>query len=236
MREPTFQACLGRCPGALGRPWPTPPCPREALVDGIVRTGGLARCPRANPRPWPQEALADAQVPSSGRALGRLGRCGRALGRPWPKPPSPRQAVPSGRPQPIPRCPRAHRGLGRCPREALADAPETSLGCALGRPWVANTKSAEVPGSRCSPSPRGHDGGAMALYVGGVEAPLKNLGLPGSLLRPLNPRGESLKTKRGSSIGEGRSGGGTNRSDKGLNLSGSWQQGHSATYNTPSRI
>ena len=31
-------------------------------------------------------------------------------------------------------------------------------------------------------------------------------------------------------------GGGSNLSDKGLNLSGSWQQGHSATYNTPSRI
>ena len=30
--------------------------------------------------------------------------------------------------------------------------------------------------------------------------------------------------------------GGTNRSDIGLNLNGSWQQGHSATYNTPSRI
>lgn len=30
--------------------------------------------------------------------------------------------------------------------------------------------------------------------------------------------------------------GGTNRSDKGLNLSGSWQQGHSAAYNTPSHI
>ena len=30
--------------------------------------------------------------------------------------------------------------------------------------------------------------------------------------------------------------GGANRSDIGLNLSGSWQQGHSATYNTPSRI
>jgi len=30
--------------------------------------------------------------------------------------------------------------------------------------------------------------------------------------------------------------GGTNRSDMGLNLSGSWQQGHSTTYNTPSRI
>ncbi|DAD49502.1 TPA_asm: hypothetical protein HUJ06_031852 [Nelumbo nucifera] len=28
----------------------------------------------------------------------------------------------------------------------------------------------------------------------------------------------------------------TNRCDRGLNLSGSWQQGHSATYNTPSRI
>ncbi|CAN7088376.1 unnamed protein product [Brassica rapa subsp. narinosa] len=31
-------------------------------------------------------------------------------------------------------------------------------------------------------------------------------------------------------------GGGSNRSDKGLNLSGSWQQGHSATYNTPSHV
>ncbi|CAF2086225.1 unnamed protein product, partial [Brassica napus] len=29
--------------------------------------------------------------------------------------------------------------------------------------------------------------------------------------------------------------GGSNLSDKGLNLSGSWQQGHSATYNTPSQ-
>ncbi|PHT26069.1 hypothetical protein CQW23_34311 [Capsicum baccatum] len=40
------------------------------------------------------------------------------------------------------------------------------------------------------------------------------------------------------SIGDGRQDGwigwgGMNRSDKGLNLSGSWQQGHSATYNTP---
>lgn len=41
------------------------------------------------------------------------------------------------------------------------------------------------------------------------------------------------KTKR---MGRGGKGGGTNRSDAGLNLSGSWQQGHSATYNTPSRI
>src|SRR5512144_927936 len=41
----------------------------------------------------------------------------------------------------------------------------------------------------------------------------------------------------GGRIGEEVCGlGGTNRSDKGLNLSGSWQQGHSATYNTPSRI
>ena len=39
-----------------------------------------------------------------------------------------------------------------------------------------------------------------------------------------------------SEFGGGGDGGGTNRSDAGLNLSGSWQQGHSATYNTPSRI
>ncbi|CAN6972970.1 unnamed protein product [Brassica rapa subsp. trilocularis] len=31
-------------------------------------------------------------------------------------------------------------------------------------------------------------------------------------------------------------GGGSNLRDKGLNLSGSWQQGHSATYNTPSHV
>ena len=41
---------------------------------------------------------------------------------------------------------------------------------------------------------------------------------------------------RGGRTKSGREGGGTNRSDAGLNLSGSWQQGHSATYNTPSRI
>ncbi|PHT26133.1 Regulator of rDNA transcription protein 15 [Capsicum baccatum] len=49
------------------------------------------------------------------------------------------------------------------------------------------------------------------------------------------------RTNARTSFGDGRQGGwigwgGTNRSDKGLNLSGSWQQGHSATYNTPSHI
>ena len=34
----------------------------------------------------------------------------------------------------------------------------------------------------------------------------------------------------------GSCGGGTNPCDMGLDLSGSWQQGHSATYNAPSRI
>ncbi|PHT25106.1 Regulator of rDNA transcription protein 15 [Capsicum baccatum] len=50
-----------------------------------------------------------------------------------------------------------------------------------------------------------------------------------------------LRTNARTSFGDWRQGGwigwgGANRSDKGLNLSGSWQQGHSATYNTPSRI
>ena len=34
----------------------------------------------------------------------------------------------------------------------------------------------------------------------------------------------------------GVEGGGTNPCDAGLDLSGSWQQGHSATYNAPSRF
>ena len=37
-------------------------------------------------------------------------------------------------------------------------------------------------------------------------------------------------------VGAGRGVGGTNPCDVGLDLSGSWQQGHSATYNAPSRI
>lgn len=48
------------------------------------------------------------------------------------------------------------------------------------------------------------------------------------------PLGVYFRKRKNPSMG--REGGGTNRSDKGLNLSGSWQQGHSATYNTPSRI
>jgi len=60
-------------------------------------------------------------------------------------------------------------------------------------------------------------------------------------LNPLHPRELTSvtiwKSKNASWGGTlMRGGGGTNLSDIGLNLSGSWQQGHSATYNTPSRI
>jgi hypothetical protein len=53
-----------------------------------------------------------------------------------------------------------------------------------------------------------------------------------------SPSAPSLTSRcfRGQIDRVGWMGGGTNRSDTGLNLSGSWQQGHSATYNTPSRI
>ena len=53
-----------------------------------------------------------------------------------------------------------------------------------------------------------------------------------------SPSAPSLTSRcfRGQIDRDGWMGGGTNRSDTGLNLSGSWQQGHSATYNTPSRI
>ena len=37
-------------------------------------------------------------------------------------------------------------------------------------------------------------------------------------------------------VGGKGEGGGTNLCDVGMDLSGSWQQGHSATYNAPSRI
>ena len=57
-----------------------------------------------------------------------------------------------------------------------------------------------------------------------VPANARILVAPSSARKPLVATGEMEKE-----------GGGTNRSDIGLNLSGSWQQGHSATYNTPSR-
>ncbi|KAF3617356.1 Cytochrome likeTBP [Capsicum annuum] len=58
--------------------------------------------------------------------------------------------------------------------------------------------------------------------------------------RTRNTWWEFSRTVAQSSFRDGRKNGwigwgGTNRSDKGLNLSGSWQQGHSATYNTPSK-
>ena len=52
---------------------------------------------------------------------------------------------------------------------------------------------------------------------------------PGDLAGPGRARG-------GTCAGRGGEGGGTNPCDAGLDLSGSWQQGHSATYNAPSRI
>ena len=48
--------------------------------------------------------------------------------------------------------------------------------------------------------------------------------------------GGSWKIYREPSSRQKWCGGGTNPCDVGLDLSGSWQQGHSATYNAPSRI
>ena len=50
--------------------------------------------------------------------------------------------------------------------------------------------------------------------------------------------GTAATVARGSSLRlpVGVEGGGTNPCDAGLDLSGSWQQGHSATYNAPSRF
>lgn len=57
-----------------------------------------------------------------------------------------------------------------------------------------------------------------------------------SIRRKCNPGSYLWKKSMKMLEGGTKERGGTNRSDKGLNLSGSWQQGHSATYNTPSRI
>ena len=69
--------------------------------------------------------------------------------------------------------------------------------------------------------------GALARCGGpgtwGIPSPSRGMRMGRRSLGPILRRG----------MGGGR--GGTNRSDMGLNLSGSWQQGHSATYNTPSR-
>ena len=81
-----------------------------------------------------------------------------------------------------------------------------------------------VPGLNLDGLP---DGGLRTLrnfffpLIGSVEATYGMGAVAASALFPIK------KDKR--------IGGGTNRSDIGLNLSGSWQQGHSATYNTPSR-
>ena len=111
---------------------------------------------------------------------------------------------------------------------------------ATGPPWhAAKAKACRQPlwarcqGNACSSqgSPHGHDAKARARSQGMQRRP-KGEGTRGVSLR--RARGKELIFFLGGVIL--REEGGTNRSDTGLNLSGSWQQGHSATYNTPSRI
>ena len=90
-----------------------------------------------------------------------------------------------------------------------------------GDPSVHAAKGVTLPRSCCR-----HFG------TGNLQGPRELVALgPGEWVR-----GYRLKT---SEAAEGIAlfwGGGTNLCDAGLDLSGSWQQGHSATYNAPSRI
>ena len=81
-------------------------------------------------------------------------------------------------------------------------------------------------------TPRGSQGQANTK---GFSRPSKTQGIPKFNLEE-NTKCGSLASPALRKKNERMERGGTNRSDIGLNLSGSWQQGHSATYNTPSRI
>ena len=92
-----------------------------------------------------------------------------------------------------------------------------SRGSAGDQPVRSPASRDYAPSVGTMPKRRGGSPRARPAYGGG---------------RPSLGEGRPVRDESRSGV-EGR---GTNRSDKGLNLSGSWQQGHSATYNTPSRI
>ena len=196
------------------------------------RAGGGLAGPRAGARPSLQ-----ARAPGLSRAGGGLAGP-RAGARPSlqaraPACPRPRAGA---RPRPGPR--------GRSPqaRPARALAPGLSargLATRGGQPgprggWLdeGGCQGRARAGPHCpclSRAPKGQ--GPRHFSPAHYSALLQQASTPARA--PPGP-GNSRPSLREAVLLEGL--GGTNRSDMGLNLSGSWQQGHSATYNTPSRI
>jgi hypothetical protein len=133
-------------------------------------------------------------------------------------------ALPSTRPRPLPSqvLDGAVAKAGSLETRVLPCKRVPRRGLSLGKSLTCPDKS------RCPRPQRGYAEGSLAC------TPLVGSRCKGSA--PLASCSAS-RTPRSRWGGGGFSiGGGTNRSDEGLNLSGSWQQGHSAAYNTPSRI
>ena len=101
--------------------------------------------------------------------------------------------------------------------------------------WAPSNRPSSVARARSPPVVPSLESARWLLGLGERVFPsclptsAADLERPGDLAGPGRARG-------GTCAGRGGEGGGTNPCDAGLDLSGSWQQGHSATYNAPSRI
>jgi len=198
----------------------------QARAPGLSRAAGGLAGPRAGARPSLQ-----ARAPACPRPRGGLpGPRAGARPRPGPRGRSP-QAFPRGgwldeggsqaRARAGPHCPCLSRapGSGAVASRELAPA---ATGLFLAGGWQGPARQAA--GLRRAQGPRHFSPAHYSALLQQASTPAR---------APPGP-GNSRPSLREAVLLEGL--GGTNRSDMGLNLSGSWQQGHSATYNTPSRI
>ena len=221
---PDLARGLAHLPKVLARTWSRALHPCQIPCPDLVR--GLARLPGLSPGPC---TLAQGPCPDLVRGLAPLPKvtwsealhpCPRSLPGLSPGPCTLAKSLAQGH---------LVRGLARSPK-------------VLARTWseachaLPNLRPDQVP----APDPRPP---ALAQVLGpglptlASATPSRNVPAPAraaaALGRPPDGRAQPPGRPRpGTGIGGGR-----DESERlGLNLSGSWQQGHSATYNTQSRI
>ena len=126
-------------------------------------------------------------------------------------------------------CIRGHWSGGPCPCQALPS---------LARAKLLKTFPSAMPTPRATFGTLGHGAQGLGRNLGAASEalPWRSLPLPGSAKSGPSQNFKNMSPRQCAWLLTLDMGGGTNRCGMGLNLSGSWQQGHSATYNTPPRI
>ena len=256
------RACSQAPMGVLPRPWQAQgqgSPPPWAFCQGLVLHKGMHKSPHGRAAKAPRGHAAKAKAAPMGKLPRHAAKAMAApmgvLPRPWHaqgmqprprQPPNGRSAKPlmgkAAKATPRGCCCQGlvlHKGMQPSPHGRAAKAPRGRAAKAKAAPMAAAkalacTRHAAKAKAKAKAAPPWAfcQGLVLRCTRACSQAPMgMPPGHPAGLTSGRN--GQRVWMRLG---GMEREGGGTNRSDTGLNLSGSWQQGHSATYNTPSRI